>query len=92
LEAFIIEKEKVSKYAFISAVGHEPTARVLSKILGCTVPLNRVPIQLESGDAIIVATLYDLSGRPFRPPEGKILSEDELGQLKIQFVFVRVTD
>jgi len=89
LETFIVDKEKVPKNV-LSAIGHESTAKVISQILGTPVPVNRVPIQLGSGDALIVATLYDASGRPFRPPEGKVLTEDELKELKIQFIFVRI--
>jgi len=60
---------------FVSAVGHEATAEVLSRILGVEVPANRIRIKMEPGDKAIVFQLLR------RLPEGKILSEGELEEL-----------
>lgn len=57
---------------FISAVGHEATAQVLSKLLEVTVPVNRVAVKMEHGDKAIVFRLLQ------RLSEGKVLSEEEM--------------
>ena len=60
---------------FISAVGHEPTAQLLSEMLGISVSPNRIAIKLEKGDSVIVFQLMQ------RLPEGKVLSKEEILQL-----------
>lgn len=72
-------KELLKKEGFQSAIGHESTANLLSRILGIEIKMNRIRIEAEVGDAIISFQLAE------RLPEGKILSEDELGSLKYQF-------
>jgi len=57
---------------FVSAVGHEATAKVLSRILGVEVPVNRIRIKMEPGDEAVVFRLHE------RLPEGKVLSAEEL--------------
>ena len=80
-------KELLAK-EFISAIGHEATADVLSQLLGIQIPVNRIPIKLENGDTVIVFQLLQ------RIPEGKILSKEELQQLiqqgQAKFYRVRV--
>lgn len=66
------EAKSVLTNGFISAVGHEGTAKVLSTILGIPVPTNRVAITMQPGDRAIVFRLLT------RLPEGKVLSEEEL--------------
>jgi len=56
----------------LSIVGHESTAKLLSRILGIEVPVNRVDYKMERDDIMLVFTV------PFRLPEGKVLSESEL--------------
>lgn len=58
-----------------SAVGHEATAKILSEILGVTVPAQRKAIKLQIGDAVLVFQLLQ------RLPEGKILNEEELREV-----------
>ena len=65
---------------FISCVGHEDTARVISNMLDTEVPLNRTPIKLDWGDELYVA---QFTGG--RLPEG--VSELPEG-VKLQFVRV----
>jgi len=50
---------------FISAVGHQDTAAVVSTILGVEVPMNRVNVHLDLGDTLFVAQI--MGGRL---PEG----------------------
>ncbi len=60
---------------FLSAVGHEATARILSLLLGVEVPFNRMAIKLVPGDQLIVFQLG------VRLQEGQILSEEEVKSL-----------
>lgn len=52
-----ITVEEVRKLELESAIGHQDTANVLSNMLGQLLPVNRVNIQLQPGDSIIVAQL-----------------------------------
>jgi len=74
--------------SFVSAVGHESTARILSKMLGSDVPFNRVQIAI-TGEDIIVSFQFMV-----RLPEGKVLGEEEVVALynegKIKFFKVEV--
>ena len=42
---------------FVSAVGHQDTAAVLSDLLGTNVPCNRINVRLTQDDVLIVAQL-----------------------------------
>ena len=82
------EVKALIKEGFISAVGHESTARVLGRLLGVEVPFNRVQISVEEGDVIISFQFL------VRLPEGKVLGDDEVLALyqegKIKFFRVEV--
>jgi hypothetical protein len=69
---------------FVSAVGHEATASVLSKLLGVTIPFNRQSIYLSPGDKCLHFFLKT------RLPEGRVLSEDELKSLDFWLVLSEV--
>ena len=69
---------------FISAVGHESTARVLTKLLDVEIPFSRVPIKLQQRDKLVVFQLLT------RLEEGRVLSEEELKQLQYKFFVVEV--
>lgn len=62
-----------------SAVGHASTAAIMSDLLGREVPVNRCEYRQEPGDTAIV---FKLRGRP---PEGKILSREELEAIGYDF-------
>ncbi|RME44760.1 MAG: DUF1874 domain-containing protein [Chloroflexi bacterium] len=57
---------------FVSAVGHEGTARLLSEVLGVQVPVAHNRVQLKPGDAAIVLQLLE------RLPEGAVLDTETL--------------
>jgi len=82
------EVKALLQEGFISAVGHESTARVLGRLLGVEVPFNRVQISVEEGDVIISFQFL------VRLPEGKVLGDDEVLALynegKIKFFRVEV--
>ncbi len=62
-----------------SAIGHDSTASMLSEILGMFVAKNRVAITMQKGDIAIVFKLKQ------RPPEGAILTKDELEKIGFEF-------
>lgn len=77
-------KRLLSAGDFVSAVGHEATADVVSRLTGVDIKFNRINIKLDKGDQLIV---FQLLGRL---PEGKILSEEEIKSLPYKFFLVTV--
>lgn len=64
---------------FVSAIGHQATAELLSSILGMNIPMNRIQVKMKSGDKALVFRLIE------RIPEGKVLTAEELRTLKYEF-------
>jgi len=64
---------------FVSAIGHEATARFLSRLLTVDVPVNRIAIAMRSEDAALVLRLMR------RLPEGAVLSDTELADWPYEF-------
>jgi hypothetical protein len=60
---------------FVSAVGHEGTARVMSALIGMDIPFNRVAVHMNPGDEAVVLWLIN------RPEEGRVYSAEELGSI-----------
>lgn len=71
---------------FISAVGHEATAQLLSKVLGLHVPLCRNSVFMEKGDRAIHFFLKQ------RLPEGAVLGEEKLAKLDYWLVLSEVEE
>jgi len=73
---------------FVSAVGHEGTAALLTVLTGVEVPVQRRQIILQPHDEILIVQILT------RLPEGKVLSASELKQLwdegKVQILLVCV--
>jgi hypothetical protein len=65
-------------------VGHQSTAEIMSQVLGIPVPYNRVQVFLEPGDQAICFILKA------RPPEGRVLSREEIEQIGYYFVYAKV--
>jgi len=66
-------KYMLQKEQFISAVGHEITAKALSNAFGVEIQYNRIQIQLQPGDKLISIILKKRLG------EGEVIrSIDEL--------------
>lgn len=63
----------------LSAVGHQSTADIVSRILGVLVPMNRIEYRQTAGD---VALVFKLRGRP---PEGVILTTAEIEAIGFDF-------
>ena len=69
-------KEILSDNNFISAIGHESTAEIISSVLGITVPMNRINASFEEvGDLAICFKLNS------RPKEGSILDLQQLQEI-----------
>ena len=58
-----------------SAIGHQSTADVMTELLGIDVPVNRQRFAQAVGQKAIVMKLNG------RPPEGKILSRQEIEEI-----------
>ena len=56
----------------VSAVGHETTAKILSKLLGIEVPFARVNLTLKAGTRLLVMTPY------FRASEAREFTKKEV--------------
>jgi len=68
--------EMLKREQFVSAVGHEATAKALSNVFGVEIPFNRVQITLQPGDKLISINLKK------RLPEGQVLKTvEELEQI-----------
>ena len=74
----IEEARELVKQGFVSAIGHEGTARVLSEMLGTEIPVNRIRVSMEPRDKAIVFRLLQ------RLPEGKVLSREELEKVPFE--------
>nr|WP_312578762.1 YddF family protein [Sedimentibacter sp.] len=68
-------KEYLKRNGFISAIGHEATAEIMSELLGYHIPMNRIQFHQEVGQIAIVFKLNE------RPPEGEILSRKQVEQI-----------
>jgi len=79
-------KELLSRNKFISAIGHQGTAQLLSELLGIPIPVNRITVQLEQNDMVIAFFLKQ------RLPEGVVLSKEELQKLEYWLVKYEVVD
>jgi len=83
-EVDIETAKSMLKGGFISAIGHQSTAQLLSALLGVDISFNRLPIKLQKGDKVLVFQLLT------RLEEGRILSDEELRQLQYKFFVVEV--
>ena len=75
-------KEILQKHDFESAIGHKSTTNFLSKLLNVEIKANRVPIKIDDDTVLIVAQLKA------RLPEGKVLTEEEIAKIPIEFWIV----
>jgi len=74
------EARAILSHGFVSAIGHEGTAQVLSQLLGISIKANRVTVFMQPGDIGVHFFLKQ------RLPEGKVLSAEELKQLDFWLV------
>lgn len=64
-----------------SIVGHEGTAKLLSKLFEVEIPVNRENFKLTNDDDLLLVAVI-----PFRLAEGQVLSEEQIKQLSFWYV------
>jgi hypothetical protein len=80
-----ITKSQAKWYAkkqFVSAIGHQSTAEIMSLILECEVPVNRISITPSPGDQCLCFKLAH------RAPEGVILNQQQIEELGYHWVLM----
>jgi hypothetical protein len=66
----------------VSAIGHASTAEILTELLEEKIEVNRIEYKQQRGD---LAVVFKLKGRP---PEGTILSREEIEIIGYEFKFL----
>lgn len=72
-------KDLIMKNGFISAIGHQSTADIISDLLNIKVSMNRIQFRQQVGQKAVAFKLNE------RPPEGVILSRDEIEEIGYSF-------
>jgi len=80
----IEEAKSILSNGFVSAIGHEGTANLLSRILEIQIPSNRITVFMKSGDKGVHFFLKQ------RLPEGVVLDEQQLSKLQFWLVLSEV--
>jgi len=75
----LVQKFRLEGKLIQSAIGHQTTADLLAGLLGYPVAVNRTEFKQTVGT---VALVFKLKGRP---PEGKVLSREELEEMGYEF-------
>jgi len=57
---------------FISAIGHEASATLLTQLLAIDIPTNRITVTMQTGDQALILRLLQ------RLPEGVVLTEQQM--------------
>jgi hypothetical protein len=71
-----------AKEQFVSAIGHQSTAEIMSLLLECEVPVNRISITPKPGDQCLCFKLAQ------RAPEGVILNRQQIEELGYYWVLM----
>jgi lauroyl/myristoyl acyltransferase len=83
-----IDKEKAKEILknneFVSAVGHQATADLLTAIMGVHIPMNRIAVRMGKGDIGVHFFLKQ------RLPEGTVLGKDELDRLSYDLILSEI--
>jgi hypothetical protein len=80
------EARRLAAGGFVSAIGHESTARMLSELLGMAVAVRRDDYQQQIGEQAVVFKLKR------RPPEGAILTVEEIQAIGYEFGLLTRTE
>jgi hypothetical protein len=67
---------------FVSAVGHEVTAKILGQKFGKDIAFNRQNIQLQRGDELLIAVPQ------FRAEQSREFSEEEIAKAQFRYFLV----
>jgi hypothetical protein len=85
-EVGIEEVKELLAGGYESAIGHESTAAFLTKLLGVEVKADRRQITIDTNTVLIVFQLMS------RLPEGKVLNEQEMAEIRYRFYVVELFD
>jgi len=69
---------------FVSCVGHESTAKLMSDLLGIEIPCNRTSIKLQTWDTLLVFQILQ------RLPEGVVLDEEAVKAVPHKWYLIQV--
>lgn len=72
-------RKLIKEYGFVSAIGHEATAEVMSQLFGVTIEMNRIQFYQEVRQKAVVLKLN------LRPPEGAVLNREEIEKVGYSF-------
>ena len=72
----------IKSFSFVSAVGHESTAEIMTELLGVEIPVNRIAVKPLPGDRLLC---FKLKGRA---PEGVILNQNQIEDLGYEWVIM----
>jgi hypothetical protein len=68
-------QELLRREVFISAVGHQSTAEIMSDLLGQDIQSNRIQVRPDRGDRFLCFRILQ------RAPEGAILDREQIEQV-----------
>lgn len=72
-------KEILHENGYVSAIGHESTAKIISEIMEMDIPMNRINFTQMVGQKAVVFKLNR------RPKEGAILSREQVEKVGFSF-------
>jgi len=78
-EVTVFDVKDIIKDGFVSAIGHEVTAKIISTQLGVQVPVNRISIKLQ------VATYLCFTSYLQGFQKEKVLNEEEMKQVQAKW-------
>lgn len=78
--------KQILSQGFISAIGYQATAQLLSKLLGLRVQSSRNSVFMEKGDKAVHFFLKQ------RLPQGQVLDETELSKLDYWLILSEVEE
>jgi hypothetical protein len=80
--ALPVEAARLNLKDWVSAVGHDSTAKIMSELLGVDIPVNRITVKPNPGDRLLC---FKLKGRA---PEGIVLDRQQLEKLDYEWVLM----
>lgn len=78
----IVKKAIAGGFTLTSAIGHQSTADILTELMAMPVEVNRIAIEMEVDDIMVAFKLKQ------RPPEGKILTQEEIEAIGYEFKII----
>ena len=72
-------KEILSEEGYVSAIGHESTAKIISELMEMDIPMNRINFAQKVGQKAVVFKLNR------RPKEGSVLSREQVEEVGYSF-------